>query len=63
MGQEVGAYADPSGDRNRAVEVIECAFRCRGKMEGEAVERDTRDPAHGAAGQSIESCSGFERQT
>lgn len=35
----------------------------RGKMEGEAVERDTGDSAHGAAGASIESCSGFERQT
>lgn len=62
MRQEVGAYADPSGDRNRAIEVIACAFRRRGKMKGEAVERDTRDSAHGAAGQ-VEWCSGFERQT
>ena len=34
MGQEVGAYADPSGDRNRAIDVIACAFRRPGQNGG-----------------------------
>lgn len=34
MRQEVGAYADPPGDRNRAVEVVACAFRRPGENGG-----------------------------